>query len=121
MAGCSLINAFEDPPVVGSWSGRVDERNELEVDLLGEGSATLHYSLVNDPTGYIDRFDLDWEQTDIEEYALSMRCVESTHPQGCDDNDPELSCDAASDGSELDCTTDHPLWQSYDMNWDEDG
>ena len=117
LGGCTAINAFDDPPIVGDWKGGSQPGNEMTVELEGEGDAILLYSL-SDQNGS-DRFKLRWEQSDIDEYELKMRCQEGSF--GCDGHDFTMKCSISGDFDELDCRTGAQLWANYpNFDWEAD-
>ncbi|MBW2530462.1 MAG: hypothetical protein JRI55_03220 [Deltaproteobacteria bacterium] len=112
LCACSVVNAYEDPALVGDWESEDPiangERNQLEADLDGEGKATIFYTPDN---VYLhqDELDLRWEQTDEEEFEIELDCELSTlFAGGCGAHDFRMVCDVKDDGDELRCESSHP-------------
>jgi hypothetical protein len=121
-AGCTAINAYEDPPIVGKWAGTTDSRNAMIAKVEGEGEVVLHYQFTNDPamTPHQDHFEMEWEYEDDHNFQLKFRCIESTAMDGCADNDPAVLCEINNDGDKMGCATEHPLWMGYTIDWSAD-
>jgi hypothetical protein len=94
IAGCSLINEYEDPTIVGRW--RADQ-HELTLDLNGSGKGSLHFGL--EPAAFVDTYRIEWEHDDIDVFLLELSCRSSTGPGPCNDHD--LECDV--DGDTMRC------------------
>ena len=117
-SGCSLANSFDDPAIVGDWIGLQNLSNQMSIDVDGDGEVTLFYTIESEPgVSHQDVFEVSWEYDDSDTFELVLTCTAST--TSCQDNNPVLACDSESD-DELDCSTNHPLWQGYDeLDWSE--
>jgi hypothetical protein len=117
-SSCTLVNAFEDPLVVGDWRSAANTSNRMEVELDGGGSARLFYTVNMGPETFEDRFDIEWEQTSSERFRFTMTCRSSTQFAGeCSGENFTMSCSIDDDGEDLRCTGDR-VWATYpDLNW----
>lgn len=121
LAGCTVVNGYDDPALVGDWESPEPiangEHNRLEVDLDGEGKATILYS----PDGvylHEDRFEHEWQQTDEEEFEVELTCrFSSLLDRACGAHDFAMTCDAKSGGDELRCESKHP-YAAPTLRWD---
>lgn len=123
--GCTFINAYEDPALVGEWQtdpvpNTANRINKLEVDLDGEGKATLWYEV-----GGIelrDKFKLEWEQDDDREFELELRCSSSWEPlhvEDCKEYDFGMVCEVDKKGNDLDCSAGHHVYNTR-IQWYRD-
>jgi hypothetical protein len=113
--GCTVINAFEDPALVGDWELDVNPETTMDIELNGDGDAVI-LAEVNGISGEF-RYDLDWKQEDEDEFEIDFNCQES--PVGCDQADFTMACEASSSGDNLDCVADR-FWVDPDFEWSRD-
>lgn len=107
LQGCSVINGYEDPVAVGSWELDTDPNSEMDIELDGDGDATLA-----DPTGDIT-YDIDWTQEGEDDFELELECKNS--PSGCNGEKFTMICDASSSGDSLRCEA--PGHEPADFQW----
>ncbi len=111
--GCSVINAYEDPVVVGDWKLEINGQSRMTLELDGGGDARIQ---VAEPMGEI-RYRLEWIQVDTDEFEIAFDCRSS--PVGCEGGDFVMDCEASGSGNDLDCTA-RSGWQDPVFNWDRD-
>ena len=107
VCGCTVINAFDDPGVVGEWrsQNRVDgKRNELTVELNGDGDAKMF--LFIDGARHRELFDIDWTQRGPEKFRLVMSCQQSQYRPGQCDGFRMVCRDVAVGDDSMSCTAD---------------
>lgn len=110
-AGCSAVNGYENPPVLGEWRGATQPENELFLGLEGDGEAEI-YGLETPPS-FRDDSELTWEQVDETRYELTLRCFQSTRE--CPAN-YVLECELVTETS-LVCATSFNLFDGYTFDW----
>lgn len=118
-SGCSLVNAFDDPAIVGDWEGLQNPNNQMNIDVEGDGEVTLFYEVEELPgVSQHDGFEVSWEYDDSDTFVLSLTCTVTT--TGCDNNNPVLVCNIEDGDDIVDCSTDHPFWVGYQhLDWSE--
>ena len=127
--GCTFINAYEDPVLVGKWkspdpfvAGDSSTKNKMKAELDGDGKATLFFS---DGSGnYSADYDLKWEQTDEKEYLIEYDCDSTSFPNGCNGLSFDMDCEADNAGDDLECKCDRveecPYSADTRWKWERD-
>jgi hypothetical protein len=110
--GCTAINSFEDPALVGEWELDVYPDTKMEILVNGDGDATLFDTNLAEY-----RYDLDWAHEDPDEFEIDFKCRQD--PAGCDQRDFVMKCEASSSGNNLDCQA-QSLWDPPDFEWGRD-
>jgi len=97
--GCSVINEYEDPALVGRWKGdnSSPESNKMTIDLDGKGDADIAFQ-----GGVIVELDIKWEYKSERKYELKFECANA----GCGVQEFEFECKANTDGDELECESE---------------
>ncbi len=106
-----MINAFEDPPIVGKWELDLNPDTTLDIEVDGDGDATI-ISTIGE-----HRYDVEWTQEDVDEFELEFQCEQT--PMGCVDADFKMDCETSSTGNNLDCTA-RSLWDPPDFEWSKE-
>jgi hypothetical protein len=96
--GCSVINEYEDPTLVGKWEGddTSPESNEMDIELDGKGDATIAFQ------GGNVELDIKWEYKTPTKYELKFECSNA----GCGVQDFEFECKEKKEGEELECESE---------------
>ena len=90
-----MVNAFEDPPLVGKWDLDINPDSNMDIEVNGDGDAKILSTMGE------HRYDIDWTQEKDDEFDLDMKCT--SHPFGCTDQDFKMVCDTSTSGNNLDC------------------
>lgn len=118
VCGCTAINAFDDPALVGEWrsAGTIAGlRNALSVELDGSGDATLYVGSDDPATPHRFDFDVEWTQRGPERFRLELDCAGS--PIGVDCTGFILTCNVAADETDMRCNGSDG-WASYTFAWE---
>jgi hypothetical protein len=128
LTGCSFVNAYEEPGLVGGWhstsyqvnaDGTQRALDDLNAAVDGLGNAHLHFIVESDPLLHDEIFDLVWEQRSESRFVLTMTCLDSSlGPDGCDGSDFTMSCTSADEGV-MACTGDG-AWSNIPFDWTKD-
>ena len=110
-AGCSVLNGYENPDVLGEWKGVTQPENELFLGLEGDGEAEI-YGLGN-PIEFRDDHELTWEGRGVDRYELTLRCFQSTRE--CPPT-TVLECELIGENS-LVCATASTVYEGYTFDW----
>lgn len=113
--GCTVVNAYEDPVIVGQWKHEQNADTRMDIDVDGDGDSRIR---VVDPPGSENRYDLDWEQADPNEFEITFKCRSSA--VGCEMLDFVMDCDASRSGNDLDCTPRSGWIEGTVFNWERD-
>ncbi len=119
--GCTAINAFDDPALVGEWQSDgtiAGFRNRLSIELDGSGDATI-YAGTSDPA-LADRFDFDveWTQRGPERFRVELDCESSSALGGdCQSADFIMTCNVAPEETDMRCNGSDG-WASYTFAWE---
>jgi hypothetical protein len=125
-SGCTVINEYEDPELVGDWKLKNDSNSKMSIDLEGDGKSTIGIQLTSGSmveNGTIT-YKLDWEQTRESEYEIKFKCSNSSFSFGCTDMDFKMECEPKKEGKELDCKAVSGIWvnpgSNPDFDWEDD-
>jgi hypothetical protein len=137
LAGCALSGLLAvglvgcAPAIAGTWvtpdsssyfqNGTLYAPNRLTIGSDGTGRATIHFVLVADPsTLHSEVFEVDWSERTSSAFTLTLACVQSDVPGGCNGHDFTMSCDITlssdNDPSGMTCSGDG-AWSNYDFPW----
>jgi hypothetical protein len=119
LCGCSVINAYEDPLIVGDWkrdlpSGDSDDEMSIEVD--GKGDGTLFFTVSGSTDVIEGEFDIDWKHRKPDQFTLDWECSNSA----CVGLDFTLRCDINTKGDELECEDRSDVWLTPEFDWKDD-
>jgi hypothetical protein len=116
-SGCSVINEFEDPTLVGSWKGdnASPADNDMDIELDGKGDAKLFLSAGG--TNFEVGYDIKWEQIRDNKFELKHECDQSKTTVDCAGLDVEFECKVNTDGDELECDTETPNFSGVVLEW----
>jgi hypothetical protein len=122
LTGCTVINEYQDPPIVGDWKGKPDTvyvNDKMSLDLDGDGKGTIMHTVAGGTDVHESHFDIDWEYHSTDEYDIEWDCKDST-AGSCGGLDFTLRCDINGDGDELDCEDRSNVWTVPEVDWVDD-
>lgn len=122
--GCSVVNAYEDPLLVGDWKLKDNASSKMSIDLDGDGKSTIAVTLTL-PGGTMEAgtisYKLDWEQSKEDEFEIKFACTTTTFPTvNCDGQDFKMECSPNEEGDELDCKALDGIWTDPNFDWVDD-
>ena len=123
LVGCApaITGTWVTPDSSSYFNGTIYAPNRLTIGSDGTGRATIHFVLVADPsTLHSEIFEVDWSERTSSAYTLTLTCVQSDVPGGCNGHDFTMSCDInlSSDNqpTAMTCSGDG-AWSNYDFPW----
>ena len=109
LCGCTFINAYDDPLIVGDWKREVpniESGDEMSIEVDGSGDGKLFFIVSGEPTVREGGFDIEWKYRSPDEFTLDWECADNT----CGGLDFTLRCDINSGGDELECVDRSGVW-----------
>ncbi|MBW2454986.1 MAG: hypothetical protein JRI68_10765 [Deltaproteobacteria bacterium] len=117
--GCTFINEYEDPPIVGDWKRdipNVESGDKMSIDVDGRGDGVLFFTVGGGPDVLEGDFDIKWTYRSNDEFELDWEC----DSDACGGLDFTLRCDINSGGDELECVDRSEVWTPAEFDWVDD-
>lgn len=118
--GCTAVNSYDDPALVGDWKLTINEASEMSIDLDGEGDGTIAATVtLGDGSMRMGEivYDIDWEQTSDDEFELDWAC--QSGPAGCSGASFIMDCESQNEGDEMECLA-RSGWDDPAFDWERD-